>query len=92
MAELKIISETEIETYATPNTKIRQRVITYQAEGFAPRTMWIDADKLADAVWLKANPGKPVPAAELAKGDAIRRATAEADIAKLKQAVAPRKI
>ncbi len=90
--EIKILSETEIEIYSTPDKRIKQRVMTYQAEGFAPRTVWLDAPKLPDVVWQAANPGKPLPAEVQAKGDAIRRAAAEADIAKLKTAPGPRSI
>ncbi len=90
--EIKILSETEIEIYSTPDKRIKQRVMTFQAEGFAPRTVWLDAPKLPDAAWMLANPGKPVPAKIQAEGDAIRRAAAEADIAKLKTAPAPRQI
>jgi hypothetical protein len=90
--EISILSESEIEIYPSPGTKLKQRVITYQAEGLAPRTVWIDSVKLPDAVYAQANPGKPIPADVQAKGDAIRRAAAEADIAKIKAAPAPRKI
>ena len=90
--EIKILSEPEIEIYATPDKKIKQRVMTYQAEGYAPRTIWIDSDKLPDIVYQAKNPGKPVPADIQAKGDALRRAAAEADIAKLKEAPQSRKI
>ena len=90
--EIQILSENQIEVYATPDKKVKQRVIVYQAEGFAPRTLWIDADKLPDAAWMLANPGKKLPADVQAKGDAVRRAAAEADIAKLKIVPPPRKI
>lgn len=90
--EIRVLSETEIEIYSTPDKKIKQRVLTYQAEGFAPRTVWLDADKLPDVAWQKDNPSKAAPADIQAKGDAVRRAAAEADIAKLKTAPQPRKI
>ncbi len=90
--DIQILSETEIPTYKTPDEITRQRVITYQVEGFAPRTLWLDSEKLPDASWQKANPGKAVPADVQAKGDALRRAAIEADIARLKTAPMPRKI
>jgi hypothetical protein len=90
--EISILSENEIETYATPDKRVKQRVIIYQAEGLAPRTIWLDSEKLPDAAWQLKNPGKPVPADIQAKGDAVRRAAAEADITRLKQAPQPRKI
>lgn len=90
--EINILSETEIEVYTTPDKRVKQRVLTYLVEGFAPRTLWLDADKLPDVAWGMANPGKPVPADVQAKGDAVRRAAIEADIARLKQVPQPRKI
>ncbi len=90
--EISILSEHEIEVYSTPDKRVKQRVITYQVEGFAPRTLWLDSEKLPDVVWQKTNPGKPVPADVQAKGDALRRAAIEADIARLKTAPQPRKI
>ncbi len=90
--ELSIISETEIEAYTTPDKRVKQRVVTYQAEGMAPRTLWIDSEKLPDAAFALKNPGKPVPADIQAKGDTIRRAAIEADIARIKAAPQPRKI
>ncbi len=92
MAEISILSEHEIEVYTTPDKRVKQRVITYQVEGFVPRTLWIDSDKLPDAAYALKNPGKPVPADVQAKGDAVRRAAVEADISRLKQAPQPRKI
>jgi hypothetical protein len=90
--DISILSEHEIETYATPEKKIKQRVIVYQAEGFAPRTIWTDSEKLPDVVYQAKNPGKAVPANVLAAGDVIRRTAVEADIARIKQAPQPRKI
>lgn len=90
--EIQILSETEIEVYKTPDNRVKQRVVTYLAEGLAPRTLWLDADKLPDAAWQKANPGKSVPADIQAKGDALRRAAIEADIKMRTQAPQPRKI
>jgi hypothetical protein len=92
MQEIQVLSETEIEVYSTPDKKVKQKVITYLAPGLAPRTLWIDSDKLPDAAWQKANPGKPVPADIQAKGDAVRRAAIEADIKMRSQAPQPRKI
>ncbi len=92
MVDLRILSETEIETYSTPDTKLKRRVITYQAEGFAPRTIWLDADKLPDVVWQKANQAKPIPADVQVKGDILRRKAAEADLDTIKTAPQPRKI
>ncbi len=90
--EIQVLSEQEIEVYTTPDKKVKQRVLTYQAEGFAPRTVWLDADKLPDVAWQKDNPGKAVPVDIQAKGDALRRKAAEADIAKLKTAPKARSI
>jgi hypothetical protein len=90
--EISVLSENEIETYSTPDRKVKQRVIVYQAEGLAPRTLWIDSEKLPDVAWQLKNPLKPVPADVQAKGDAVRRAACEADIARLKQVPPPRKI
>lgn len=90
--EISILSEHEIEIYTTPEKKIKQRVVTYQVEGFAPRTLWLDSEKLPDAAFQLANPGKPVPVAIQTKGDALRRAAIEADLERLKQLPQPRKI
>jgi hypothetical protein len=90
--EISILSENEIEVYNTPDRRIKQRVMTYQAEGFAPRTLWLDSDKLPDAAFMLKNPGKPVPTNLQAQGDALRRAAAEADINSLKSAPGARKI
>lgn len=90
--EFSILSEHEIEIYSSPDVKVKQRVITYQAEGLAPRTIWLDAPTLPDAVYQAKNPGKAVPAEIQAKGDALRRAAMEADIARVKSMPGPRKI
>lgn len=90
--EISIIAEHEIEVYTTPDKRVKQRVITYQVEGFAPRTLWLDSEKLPDAAYALKNPGKPVPADIQAKGDSVRRAAIEADIAELQKAAQPRKI
>lgn len=90
--DIKILSETEIEVFNSPTTSIKQRVITYQAPGLAPRTVWIDSPKLPDIVWSKDNPGKTVPSDIQAKGDALRRAMIEADINKVAKVQGPRSI
>lgn len=90
--EISILSEHQIETYATPDKKVKQQVIVYQAEGFAPRTLWLNSDMLPDVVYQAKNPGKAVPANVLAAGDVIRRTAAETDIVRIKQAPQPRKI
>ena len=90
--EINILSESELEVYTTPDQKTKQRVITYQVAGFAPRALWIDVSKLPDVAWQLANPGKPVPANIQAQGDAARRQAVEADLARLKQVPQPRKI
>lgn len=90
--EIEILSETEIEVYTTPDKRVKQRVLTYKIEGMAPRTLWLDSEKLPDAAFKLANPGKPVPADIQAKGDQVRRQAVEADIARIKQAPQPRKI
>jgi len=92
MADYTILSEQRLEIYKDINTKIWQRVITYQAEGFAPRTVWIDESALPDAVWQLKNSGKTVPSDIQAQSDKIRRAYFDADIAKIKSTPAPRKI
>jgi hypothetical protein len=92
VVEYNILSEQRLEIYKDLQTKIWQRVITYQTEGFAPRTVWIDEALLPDAVYEGKYPGKPVPPDLQAKGDAVRRAAFDADIAKIKLAPGPRKI
>lgn len=92
MVEYSILTEQRLEIYKDVSTKVWQRVITYQTEGFAPRTVWIDEDHLPDAVYAAKNPGKPVPADLQAQGDKIRRAAFDADIAKIKNSPQPRKI
>ena len=90
--DLQILSENQIEIYNTPSTRIKQQVITYLAEGLAPRTVWIDSVNLPDVAFALANPGKTVTKELLAKGDTARRAAIEADIAKIGKAPAARKI
>jgi hypothetical protein len=90
--DLQILSENQIEVYNTPGTRIKQQVITYLAEGLAPRTIWLDTVKLPDTAFALANPGKTVPKDLLAQGDALRRAAIEADISKISKAPAARKI
>lgn len=90
--EIEILSEHEIEVYTTPEKRVKQRVITYKVEGLAPRTLWLDSEKLPDAAYQLKNPGKAVPADIQAKGDAVRRQAIEADIARLKELPQPRKI
>ena len=90
--DLEILSENQIEVYSTPGQRIKQQVITYLAEGLAPRTIWLDSVKLPDTAFALANPGKTVPKDLQDKGDALRRAAIEADIAKIGKAPQPRKI
>ena len=90
--DITILSENQIEVYSTPGNRIKQQVITYLAEGLAPRTIWLDTVKLPDTSFALANPGKAVPADLVAKGDALRRAAIEADIARIGKAPQPRKI
>ena len=90
--DISIMSESEIEVYSAPDKRIKQRVITYHAEGFAPRTVWVDASTLPDVAWVAKNPGKTAPADIVAQGDKARRAAIEADIARIKTAAQPRKI
>ena len=92
MVEYNILTEQRLEIYRSAELKGWQRAITYQTEGFAPRTVWIDEEKLPDAVWEAKNPGKPVPADLQAQGDKVRRATFDADIARIKAAPQARKI
>jgi hypothetical protein len=90
--ELQILSENQIEVYSTPGTKIKQHVITYLAEGLAPRTIWVNADQLPDVVWQSQNPGKTTPKDIQASGDKIRRTLIELDIARISKTPQPRKI
>lgn len=90
--DLQILSENQIEVYSTPGQRIKQQVITYLAEGLAPRTIWLDSVKLPDTAFALANPGKTVTKDLQDKGDALRRAAIEADIAKIGKAPQPRKI
>jgi len=92
VVEYNILTEQRLEIYKDVSIKIWQRVITYQTEGFAPRTVWIDEDKLADAVFEAKNPGKPIPANIQTQGDAVRRAAFDADIARIKAVPQARKI
>ena len=92
MVEYSILTEQRLEIYKDISTKAWQRVITYQTEGFAPRTVWIDEDKLVDAVYEGKNPGKPIPANIQTQGDAVRRAAFDTDIARIKAAPQARKI
>ena len=90
--DLQILSENQIEVYNTPGTRIKQQVITYLAEGLAPRTIWLDSVKLPDTAFVLANPGKTVPKNLQDQGDALRRAAIEADIARIGKVPAARKI
>lgn len=92
MAEIDILRENEIEIYDKPDHKVKMRVITYQVEGMAPRTVWVDRSKLPELAYQDKNPGKPIPADVLKQGDVVRRQAIEADIAKLQQAPKPRRI
>lgn len=92
MPEVEILEEHEVELYTTPDTKVKQRVITYKAEGLAPRTLWLDSVKLADAKYSLDNPGKAIPPEVQAKGDATRKAAIMADIKRRTQAPPPRKL
>ena len=92
MIDIDILRETEIEIYTKPDLKVIQRVITYQVEGMAPRTVWVDRSKLPDLAWQDKNPGKPIPADIQKQGDLVRRQAIEADIERLKQAPKPRRL
>jgi hypothetical protein len=92
MAEYTILSETQISVYQTPTTRVKQQVITYQAPGLAPRTVWIDSLTLPDIKYQIDNPGKSVPANVQAEGDKVRRAAFDADMAKISKTTAPRRI
>lgn len=92
MAEYTIMSEQQIETYKTPTQKVQMTVITYQSPGLAPRTVWIESSTLPDVVYKLGNPGKSIPADLQSKGDMIRKANFDADIAKVAKAAPPRKI
>ncbi len=90
--EIKILSENQIEIYTAPEKREKQQVITYMSPGLAPRTVWIDTVKLPDTAFTLANPGKTIPKNLLDQGDALRRATIEADIAKIAKTPKPRSI
>lgn len=92
MAEISLLSESQIETYVSPDRKVRQQVITYQVAGMAPRTIWVESDKLPDVVYRAEHQGKAPPPAVQAQGDAVRRAAIEVELAKIGQAAGPRKI
>jgi hypothetical protein len=92
VGEIKIIAETQIETFTGPGLKAKQQVITYQVEGLAPRTVWVDSTTLPDITWRAKNPGKPVPVDVQAAGDKVRRSLIEAEISKISKAPGPRSI
>ena len=92
MAEVRILAESIVDTYPAPDRRVRETMITYQAEGMAPRLIAVESDKLPDYTYRVANPGKPVPADVQAKGDTVRKQAIDADMAKLKQAPQPRRI
>jgi hypothetical protein len=90
--EIEILSEQEIEIYSAPGKQVKQRVITYKAEGLAPRTLWLDSSKLADAKYQLDNPGKPIPPEVQTKGDAARKAAIMADIKRQSELPQARKL
>jgi hypothetical protein len=92
VANIDILGESEIGVYPKPNVKVQQRVITYQVEGMAPRTLWIDRSKLPDLAWQDAHPGGAIPDDVRAQGDAVRLQAINADIEKIKQAPQPRRL
>lgn len=92
MVDIDILTENEIEIYTKPDVKVKMRVITYQVEGMAPRTVWVDRSKLPELAYQDKNPGKPVPAEVQKQGDLVRRQAIEADIERLNQAPKPRRL
>jgi len=46
--EVKILRESEFTTYPRPGEAVVVVAITYQADMRAPRTIWVDKDKLTD--------------------------------------------
>ncbi len=92
MVEITILSENPIVDYVSPDQQVRKQLIMYQVEGWALRQVRIDTDKLPDVVFRQKNPGKAVPASVQAEGDKMRRATIEAEIAKLTACPGPRRI
>ena len=92
MFDIDILTENEIEVYTTPDKRVKQRVITYQVPGMAPRTVWVDRDKLPDLAFQDQNPGQLVPEDVLKQGDQVRRAAVEADIESIKKAPGPRRL
>ena len=92
MPELEITSEVEVEVYTSPEKRVKQRIITYKAEGLAPRMITIDSENLADAKFQLESPGKPVPPELQAKGDAVRKKAIEADIKRISTIPAARKL
>ncbi len=92
MPATDILSETEISIYTKPNLKVQQRVITYQVEGMAPRTVWVDRSKLPDLAWQDEHPGEAVPEDIQKQGDTVRLQAIQADIERMKQAPQPRRI
>lgn len=92
MIDIDILTENEIEVYTTPDKRVKQRVITYQVPGMAPRTVWVDRVKLPDLAFSDQNPGQPLPESVQAEGDTVRRAAVEADIESIKKAPGPRRL
>ena len=92
MFDIDILTEHEITVYTTPDKRVKQRVITYQVPGMAPRTVWVDRDKLPDLAWQDEHPGEAIPEAIQTQGDAVRRAAVEADIENIKKAPGPRRL
>jgi hypothetical protein len=90
--DIKILQETQIETYDTPGHKVKQEAIIFQAEGMAPQQIWLDSEKIPDVAYQLKNPGKPVPPDIQTAGDKVRRAAIEAKVNQLKAVPGPRSI
>ena len=85
MAQIRIIQELEQTTYEFPGEERKQMVILYQAEGRAPRTVWIYKDLLPDLMWLQEHPEATEAPPELEKeGDKVRMEAIKADLEKIK--------
>lgn len=79
--EIKILDETKMPIYRTPEEAVIVVAITYQADTRPPRTVWVDEDQLPDLVFAKDNPGKEIPASLVEAGDKVRKEAIQADLA-----------
>jgi len=82
--QIKIIQELEQTTYEFPGQERKQVMVLYQAEGRAPRTVWIYKDLLPDLMYLEGHPGETEAPPDIEKkGDEVRTEAIRADLAKI---------